>query len=600
MFYQDVSIAYSVTNLLLALIIYFKSTKSLTVKFYLFLVVALVAFGACGYLATISGSSTAQGVIVAVGAFLFALFPFFFLHFMIIMVRREELLQSAAMVSSVYFAGLFSYTLEFPGLIPKPITVGVGPSAIGYVFLITWMSVIFSIGIALLFTFVKGFSDKGMKSNIIVVGFALLLLILPGPFTESILIAFFPKNMDFYIFASLLSLVLALYFVFRHKIIVNTLYDAMRSALTFMSDVLFRTDEELNIQFVRGGSVAVLGYKESELIGRNLLELLPQTEAIRSYKQRAIEGKGDEVVVDVDFHAKTGLNVPMNLSMTTVIEAGQIVGFVGVGRDITEKRRSELLQTSLYRLSEISRASENLNDFCGSIHEVFNQLIPSKSFYIALRDEMVNSLSFPYYVNEVYKSADEQPGLKEFNEQVMMGGSASTLTMNETRQPDGAPGEAPAYKMPIDWLGVPLKTASGTIGVLGIQNFLPSQGFSEVDKNILSLLSGQIAAAIERKQSDEKIKEQAALLNKSQDAIVVETLDGTISFWNEGAAKIYGWSSEDTHGKKLRDVSGNNLPIKDGAAREMAVLSTGGSVGKIETCNRSGVGITIWIAAGNF
>ena len=102
-------------------------------------------------------------------AFLFALFPFFFLHFMIIMVRREELLQSPLTIIFIYFAGLFSYTLELLGLIPNPIIAGTGLSPIGYVFLITWMSVIFSIGIALLFTFLKGFSDKGMKSNVIVV-----------------------------------------------------------------------------------------------------------------------------------------------------------------------------------------------------------------------------------------------------------------------------------------------------------------------------------------------------------------------------------------------------------------------------------------------
>ncbi len=595
MLYKYVSIAYAATNLLLALIIYFKATKSLIVKFYLFLVVSLVGFGACGFWATFNLSFLANNIVAAVGSFLFALFPFFFLHFMIIMVRREELLQSPLTIGFIYFAGLFSYTLELLGLIPKPVSAGTGLSIIGYVFLITWMSVIFSIGIALLFTFLKGFSDKGMKSNLIVFGFALLLLVLPGPFTESILVTFFPKNMDFYIFSSLLSLVLALYFVFRHKIIVNTLYDAMRSALTFMSDVLFRTDDELNIQLVRGGLSDVLEYGENDLIGRNLLELTQQGEALRLYKEKAIQGKEEEVVVDVDFLTKTGQTVPMNLSMTVVIETGQIVGFVGVGRDITEKKRSELLQTVLYRLSEIARASDSLSEFCKAIHEVINQLIPSKSFYIALRDEMNHSLTCPYYVNEVYESVESHPGLEAFNEQVMISGSPSILTIDETRQLEtqNIPFLTPSdRKMPIDWLGVPLKTVSGTIGVLGIQNFSASQRFSDADKNILLLLSGQVAAAIERKQSDEKIKEQAALLNKSQDAIVVEALDGTITFWNEGAAKVYGWSSEEVVGKKVKGIAGANIPTETEEAREI-VLKTGEWAGKIEGHDRQGIEITM-------
>ena len=163
MLYEYVSIGYSASNMLLALIIFLKATRSLIVKFYLFLVASLVTFGLCGFLSPLPLTPLQSGIIGSVGAFLFALFPFFFLHFMIIMVRREELLKSPITIGAVYFAGLFSYTFELLGLIPNPISPHVGISSMGYVFLVTWMSVIFSIGIALLFTFLKGFSDRGMK-----------------------------------------------------------------------------------------------------------------------------------------------------------------------------------------------------------------------------------------------------------------------------------------------------------------------------------------------------------------------------------------------------------------------------------------------------
>lgn len=587
MLYKYVSIGYAAANLLLALIIYFKATRSLIVKFYLFLVTSLVVFGACGYWGTMPMSNTGGAIVSSVGAFLFALFPFFFLHFMIIMVRREELLQSPLTVAFVYFAGLFSYTFELLGLIPKPITIGVGISAIGYVFLITWMSVVFSIGIALLFTFLKGFTDKGMKSNLLVAGFAILLLLLPGPFTESIFFAFFPRSMELYIFTSLLSLVIALYFVFRHKIIVNTLYDAMKSALTFMSDLLLRMDDGLNVQLVRGGGAAALGYEENEMVGKNLLDLTQQSDVIRSYMERALQGKEDEVVIDVDFLSKKGQSIPMNLSLTVVVETGQIVGFVGVGRDITERRRSEMLQAALYRLSEITRVTENLREFCKAIHEVIGQLIPAKNFYIVLRDDVTRALVYPYYVNEIYAAPESQPGLDAFNEQVMLSGSPSVLTVNDTSQFKDSELASTNRKMPVDWVGVPLKTASGTIGALGVQNFSTEVRLGESEKNLLSLLSGQIAAAIERKQSDEKIREQAALLDKSQDAIILEALDGRITFWNEGAAKIYGWKYDEVAGKKLSDFYSDEIPNDAVAARE-AVLKEGEWSGEITAVNRSG------------
>jgi len=587
MLYKYVSIGYATTNLLLAIIIYLRATKSIIVKFYLFLVSCLVLFGACGYFAAFVVGHTAVAIIGALGAFLFALFPFFFLHFMIIMVRREELLQSPLTVTSIYFAGLFSYTFELLGLIPKPVVAGVGLTPAGYVFLVTWMSVVFSIGVAILFTFLKGFSDKGMKSNLIVAGFAFLLLLLPGPFTESIFNAFFPRNMELYIFTSLLSLVIALYFVFRHKIIVNTLYDAMKSALTFMSDVLFRTDDELNIQFVRGGSVSVLDYKENELVGRSLLDLTKQGDVIREYREKAIGGKEDEAVVDVDFISKSGKTVPMNLSLTIVVETGQIVGFVGVGRDVTERRRSEMLQAALYRLAEITRVTENLSEFCRAIHEVVGPLIPTKNFYIALRDKINNKLFYPYYENEVFDGPEKQPGLDAFNEQVTFSGSPSILTVNESSNASAADSGDPLRKAPIDWLGVPLITASGTIGVLGIQNFSTTSRFGDPEKNLLSLLSGQIATAVERKQSDEKIREQATLLNRSQDAITLETTDGIVTYWNEGATKVFGWRSDEVVGKKLASLMEERIPANAVEARNKT-LKDGEWAGEMTVLNRTG------------
>ena len=587
MLYEYVAIGYSASNLLLALIIYFKAMRSITVKFYLFLVASLVTFGACGLVSRLPLTHTEGAILSAIGAFLFALFPFFFLHFMIIMVRREELLQSPVTIAAVYFAGLFSYTFELLGMIPKPISPGLGLSNVGYVFLVTWMSVIFSIGIALLFTFLKGFSDKGMRSNLLVAGFALLLLLLPGPFTESIFFAFFPKGIEMYIFTSLLALVIALYFVFRHKIIINTLYDAMKTALTFMSDVLFRMDDGLNIQLVRGGALTSLGYAENEMVGMSLLELTQQKDVIRSYQEKALRGKEDDVVVDIDFVSKDGQIIPMNLSLTIVVETGQIVGFVGVGRDNTERRRSELLQSALYRLAEVTRVSESLREFCKSIHEVISQLIPSKDFYIALRDEITKDLYYPYYVNGIYDIPERQPGLDAFNEQVMLGGSPSVLTINESQQLSTQVLDTTQRKMPIDWVGVPLKTSSGTIGVLGVQNYSSGVKFGEMEKNLLSLLSGQIATAIERKQSDEKVREQAALLNKSQDAIILELLTGKIIFWNEGATVIYGWKMEEVIGKSLVDLYNGKIP-DDVVTADEAVKQFGEWAGEITGVDRNG------------
>jgi len=53
----------------------------------------------------------------------------------------------------------------------------------------------------------------------------------------------------------------------------------------------------------------------------------------------------------------------------------------------------------------------------------------------------------------------------------------------------------------------------------------------------------------EHKWSEQKIKEQASLLELSQDAIYVRSLDEKIQYWNKGAEQLYGWTAEDAiHG----------------------------------------------------
>ncbi len=58
----------------------------------------------------------------------------------------------------------------------------------------------------------------------------------------------------------------------------------------------------------------------------------------------------------------------------------------------------------------------------------------------------------------------------------------------------------------------------------------------------------------QRKLGEERIIQQASLLDKAQDAILVCDLNFQILYWNNGAERIYGWSSEDAFGRKMSDL----------------------------------------------
>ncbi|HEY3296128.1 MAG TPA: PAS domain S-box protein [bacterium] len=57
------------------------------------------------------------------------------------------------------------------------------------------------------------------------------------------------------------------------------------------------------------------------------------------------------------------------------------------------------------------------------------------------------------------------------------------------------------------------------------------------------------------------LREQAALLDLANDAIIVRTLDGRITFWNHGAEILYGWSCNEATGKTTQELLQTRYPI---------------------------------------
>jgi len=69
----------------------------------------------------------------------------------------------------------------------------------------------------------------------------------------------------------------------------------------------------------------------------------------------------------------------------------------------------------------------------------------------------------------------------------------------------------------------------------------------------------------ERKLAEERIRQQASLLDNAQDAILVCDLKYQILYWNKGAERIYGWDLAEVLGKNIREIllEGNERRIAE-------------------------------------
>ena len=106
------------------------------------------------------------------------------------------------------------------------------------------------------------------------------------------------------------------------------------------------------------------------------------------------------------------------------------------------------------------------------------------------------------------------------------------------------------------------------------------------------VLARSIRYAIERKRTEHKIREQAALLDVATDAILVRDLDNRIVFWNKGAERLYGWTAEAAIGQKISELlySAASPPFE---AAHDRLLQNGEWYGELEQLTQTGRAIVV-------
>jgi two-component system, cell cycle sensor histidine kinase and response regulator CckA len=76
---------------------------------------------------------------------------------------------------------------------------------------------------------------------------------------------------------------------------------------------------------------------------------------------------------------------------------------------------------------------------------------------------------------------------------------------------------------------------------------------TEGNAGYLSLIMHDITGV---QEAERRIREQADLLNRARDAIIITDLGGNVTLWNQGAERITGWESDTVVGRGLDDVFG--------------------------------------------
>ncbi len=588
MLYFYVAVAYTFTNLLLSLIIFLKSRRDIVPQFYVFLAVVLSCFGLIGYVLSYPlDEALRMKVLEPISVFVYSLFPFFFMHFIVIFLRRYEILKSKLVVTAIYGVGLLIYATVLFGYIPRTIFLDKGLGQSGYIFYITWMSILFSIGIALLYSHVEYFASKRTKSKLLFSAFAVLLLVLPGPFTQSVFLTIFHESVEVYFFSSSMALGVVVYFVFRHKVLVDTPYDALKSALTAVNDVLLKMNDKFQIEMARGALKHLIGYGEQDLLQRSFLDIIDQKLDIEMYEFYVREGKMKEAYIDLDVLCKSGEKLAMNFSFSPLFESDDVVGFVAVGRDVTERKRLDQLHSAVYRIARAADSASTLGELFSGVHAIIRDVMPAGNFCIALCNDKEGRLEFPYCVDEAEGHPAPDATGKGLTAYVIRTGKALLCDEKMYRELERLGEVEMAGSAPSIWLGVPLIVDQKTIGVMAVQHYTNPSAYGEQEKQILEFVSSEVARVIDRKRAEEQIRLLAHAVESTTELISITDLQDRFTFVNKVFLDTYGCTEEEILG---HDFSLVDSPVNSpGLRREISERThSGGWDGELVNRRKDG------------
>lgn len=327
------------------------------------------------------------------------------------------------------------------------------------------------------------------------------------------------------------------------------------------TDAIFWADPENGlIANCNKAAEILLEKKREEIVGYPQTAIHPpqKAEYYANVFKKHIEEKG-AVDERAEIITKSGKIKPVHITASVTTVGGKPI-IQGVFRDIAERKQTEQLQFSIYKISEAAHSTDNLEELFQSIHEIIGELMPAKNFYIALYDKATQTISFPYFVDELDKTPAPRKLGKGITEYVIRTGKpllASPEIFKELKKK----ADIEVIGTPdIDWLGVPLRISTTIIGVLAVQSYSEGIRYSEKDVNILRFVSDQVAMVIERKRADEALRESEERLSVFMDSApnafaLFDSRLNLVELNNVGVGMLpAGTNKEDAIGKHITEL----------------------------------------------
>ncbi len=228
-----------------------------------------------------------------------------------------------------------------------------------------------------------------------------------------------------------------------------------------------------------------------------------------------------------------------NLGHADYDSNGTHLRLIGTVQDVTGRKQAEIERQALLEITQGFANTKDLQELLKIIHRAIARVIYAENFFVVLYQPNSGLFEEIYSVDQYDPPAPPSNLEKSITSYIFHSGEPLLLTQARFDELV-AQGQVELVGTNSDsWLGVPLKTAERTIGVMAVQDYENDDRYSEHDKDFLASIATQVALAIEHREAGMALRESEehyrAIFEGVQDAIFVESLDGKILAVNERA-----------------------------------------------------------------
>ena len=232
---------------------------------------------------------------------------------------------------------------------------------------------------------------------------------------------------------------------------------------------------------------------------------------------------------------------------------------------ISQLHRAEIEAKVIFEIIHGISTTSNLEELLELVQRSIGQALYAENFYVALYDKETELFEVPFCVDKFDTVAPPQKLGRGLTAYTLRRGLPTLLTESDVdRLCEQGEVESVGTSSAI-WLGIPLRTPTGIIGVLVVQHYDDESAYTERDIELLSSAAGQIAVAIQRKRSEDTLRSSEANFRESESklrtliASMNEGLtqvgnDEVIEFVNVRLCEMTGYRREEMVGRTTFDI----------------------------------------------